>query len=585
MSLAGKLEDVPLADVMQFIHLGQRTGTLSVKRGDDRAEINFHDGAIVGARSPSSRRLGELLIEENVLGPEELRAALEKQEEAEEDLSLGRVLLEEDMVSKDSIRDAVRAQIERTIYELVTWAHGSFNFELDDLEPMDDIAVSPGDLVPDIDLNTQMVLLEAARIFDERNRDRARERPETGTDPLPSPTESVSPPSGSPGQAQEEKEKENEPAEKAEALFDRQAPETRRAPVAAEPSSASSRGRETRSRETPTAIAAPPISEYGTGEDHRRSPRGAHPLGDLIEPEESILVLHLVDPGSQEFGTELSLRLQDLDAEIREVPPPEAGGALEGQTPAAVAYHVTDESPLEGLAALTRRHPELPVICILDDVSRAGRAYGVGAAAVVPREADAVVRCFESLSRFRTKSRSELASENRSAYAKLRRVVSDLRSGLFSASVALNLMNVIAESVERAVLFLVRRETLSALGAFGFDEQHRPLAEVTKGIAIEREHDNALTRAVATGQALTTTFEAAHLPQPLADVLGEPAYDEVAIFPVLGSDRVILVIYTDNGRLDRPIQEIDFLDLAAAEVGIAFENELLRRQLGKDQSS
>ena len=26
MSLAGKLEDVPLADVMQFIHLGRRTG-------------------------------------------------------------------------------------------------------------------------------------------------------------------------------------------------------------------------------------------------------------------------------------------------------------------------------------------------------------------------------------------------------------------------------------------------------------------------------------------------------------------------------------------------------------------------------
>jgi hypothetical protein len=50
---------------------------------------------------------------------------------------------------------------------------------------------------------------------------------------------------------------------------------------------------------------------------------------------------------------------------------------------------------------------------------------------------------------------------------------------------------------------------------------------------------------------------------------------------VLGSDRVILLIYTDNGPLDRPIEEIDMLDLAAAEVGIAFENEMLRRQLSE----
>ena len=56
---------------------------------------------------------------------------------------------------------------------------------------------------------------------------------------------------------------------------------------------------------------------------------------------------------------------------------------------------------------------------------------------------------------------------------------------------------------------------------------------------------------------------------------------QVVLFPVLGTDRVILLIYTDNGPLDQPIEEIDIIDLAASEVGIAFENELLRRQLQK----
>src|SRR4029079_14290689 len=41
---------------------------------------------------------------------------------------------------------------------------------IDDLRPIDDIALYPSDVIRDADINTQMVLLEAARIFDERNR-------------------------------------------------------------------------------------------------------------------------------------------------------------------------------------------------------------------------------------------------------------------------------------------------------------------------------------------------------------------------------------------------------------------------------
>ena len=67
----------------------------------------------------------------------------------------------------EELRRVVVQQIEHTISQVVRWNHGSFEFALDDLRPVDDIAVYPGDLVPDADLNTQMELLEAARIFDE----------------------------------------------------------------------------------------------------------------------------------------------------------------------------------------------------------------------------------------------------------------------------------------------------------------------------------------------------------------------------------------------------------------------------------
>ncbi|MEM6793638.1 MAG: DUF4388 domain-containing protein, partial [Acidobacteriota bacterium] len=64
MSINGVLEDLPLADVLQFVHLGRRTGTLYMWRRDDdhRAEIAFHDGKIVSAWTPQQDKLGDLLI-------------------------------------------------------------------------------------------------------------------------------------------------------------------------------------------------------------------------------------------------------------------------------------------------------------------------------------------------------------------------------------------------------------------------------------------------------------------------------------------------------------------------------------------
>jgi hypothetical protein len=44
---------------------------------------------------------------------------------------------------------------------------------------------------------------------------------------------------------------------------------------------------------------------------------------------------------------------------------------------------------------------------------------------------------------------------------------------------------------------------------------------------------------------------------------------------------VISVIYTDNGENEGPIEDVDILELATAQVGMAFENELLRRQISQ----
>ena len=75
MSLSGNLEDVSVADALQFIHLGGRTGTLTLSQGEATAEIGFHQGRIVNAWGPGSKRLGELLLDAGVIDQPTLAAA------------------------------------------------------------------------------------------------------------------------------------------------------------------------------------------------------------------------------------------------------------------------------------------------------------------------------------------------------------------------------------------------------------------------------------------------------------------------------------------------------------------------------
>jgi len=63
------------------------------------------------------------------------------------------------------------------------------------------------------------------------------------------------------------------------------------------------------------------------------------------------------------------------------------------------------------------------------------------------------------------------------------------------------------------------------------------------------------------------------------EAVGTPRTGQCAVFPVLGGERAIAIIYADNGEKNRALEEMDILELAASQAGLAFENELLRRQV------
>jgi ActR/RegA family two-component response regulator len=534
MGISGSLKDVSVADVMQFIHLGRRTGTLLLHRGAQKAMVGFHYGRLVSAQAPKTPKLGDLLISSGMIDRGILERAISSQKEAAEHRSLGQILVTSGSIDAEGLRQVIAQQIEQAVSEVMVWDNGTFEFAIDDLRPIDDIALYPSDVLPDADINTQMVLLEAARIFDERNRDRAE---------LPLGHYS-SEGEGTRGGSYEAGDATN--------------PTLHLSPAARAATM------------SPGSVSLPEPDL----DDTRETPLHAA----------EVLRLHVVS-GDRGFAEKLSTALEHEVASVDLKGLGQAGIHEVGEAHPIVLVDLRgDEVTLEQAASLHRARPKASIIAVVDPAATASlvKVYEAGVLAAVPAEIEAVVACVENvIENRRDLVRGAPRPESRSGVERLRRVYGDLRSGLISATVALNLMHIISESVERAVLFLVKRDHLMAIGAFGTDSRGKPLAESTRTIKVAIEGDGALVRSLESGEVLSLDFEAAELPEALAKILGRPRTGQTVVFPVLGAQRVISIIYTDNGDRDHPIEDIDILELATAQVGMAFENELLRRQISQ----
>jgi len=303
----------------------------------------------------------------------------------------------------------------------------------------------------------------------------------------------------------------------------------------------------------------------------------AVPVAEL-EPKPRLQVVS----ADKQFAEKLGQAIPAEEATIARVTLRDAGGPPPGEAPPFVLVDLRDGGvALDAVEQLRRARPRAMIIAVVDGGISVAATYAAGVVAAIPGEIPTIASCFRSLVQARKDiltggaSRADRVQSN---LAKLRRIVGDLRSGLISTTISLSLMNIISESVERAVLFLVRREALTALGAFGNSPSGQPLAQLTRGLRLPISGKNALTRALDDGAVRSLTFDETGLPDGFTRVVGKPRSGQCAVFPVMGGQRVIAVVYADNGPSNRAIEELDILELAAAQAGLALENELLRRQ-------
>jgi tetratricopeptide (TPR) repeat protein len=158
MAIKGSLKEASLPDVLQLLALGQKTGCLSIADRNNFGYIYFDHGRISYASIVNRRdRLGDILVKAGKLRPEQLEAAIARQER-QRDRRLGQILVDDGSISRADLERYMRLQIEEAVYFLFTWTQGTFNFESDVRPDHEEFLVS---------INPESLLLEGARRVDE----------------------------------------------------------------------------------------------------------------------------------------------------------------------------------------------------------------------------------------------------------------------------------------------------------------------------------------------------------------------------------------------------------------------------------
>jgi hypothetical protein len=160
MGVSGNLRSMQPGDLLQWLSLGQKSGTLVVTSKSVQKRIFFKAGRVISSASNSPREyLGQFLISHGYLTEEELMKAMEVQHQS--GILLGKILVMIEVIGEQDLQRLMRLKAEEEIYEIFLWHDAEFHFIDDELPTME--------MVP-LQVDVTGIIMEGTRRVDEWTR-------------------------------------------------------------------------------------------------------------------------------------------------------------------------------------------------------------------------------------------------------------------------------------------------------------------------------------------------------------------------------------------------------------------------------
>ncbi|HWR72617.1 MAG TPA: DUF4388 domain-containing protein [Nitrospirota bacterium] len=594
MAFTGDLEHLHLVDIIQLVHTTRKSGIFSVKGTRGESRIVFSNGYIVGANHINNRvRIGTVLVKTGAITIDDLKQALSVTNDAAQNRRpLMAALMQMGRLKREDAVRGLKKLVEMTIVELMSWTKGTFTFDTETLVFSSEGGAASDDMEQDVGVDAQMVLMDALRIFDERERDRAngKEVPSFETlyaDILPAESaggtteERSSITADDLGLADIERLEKKIPRPVSEMeVFD--PVEIHRQNIREILPGYSSEEQE--------AL----VSFLRKSADRKAAPDAAAQQAGkaVVLFSGDNLIRHSVmticnEEGIPVFGTDDE---RDLERIVSQCLSAMRMPVVVFDGPAGSGGGFSEEKIINLRNRVRGKYPAVPLLQLASprESSFTLRSYNDGVRAVIPkplkdvRKETYVQDTIQFLAAFKSYIKEfQYGPDTTDRYvSKLNNDIRSLREIADPSDAVLAVLYAVAEMFERAVLFYVRPSELTGDRAIGVSSEKNMGPTQADGLKIPLSRPSVFrevleTRRVYYGESGDEAL------RELFQKIGKPLWPAVVLLPLISDRKVIAVVYGDFGMKEASPVQLEILEILAQQVGIVLECGFLRRQMTK----
>jgi len=182
---------------------------------------------------------------------------------------------------------------------------------------------------------------------------------------------------------------------------------------------------------------------------------------------------------------------------------------------------------------------------------------------------------------FRARIESESPSKQ---ITTLKSMFDELRFPTATAEVTLLILRYASEVVNRAILFMAKKDEVRGLGQFGIElPSGKPPDPAVRNIKIPLGEPSLFRTVVETRRSYLGPLETNEQNTYLVNELGQQRPDTVLAIPLIVDNKVALIVYGDNLPDQKPIRGVETLEIFMNQAGMALEKALLERKLAELQ--
>ena len=159
----------------------------------------------------------------------------------------------------------------------------------------------------------------------------------------------------------------------------------------------------------------------------------------------------------------------------------------------------------------------------------------------------------------------------------------ELRFPTATAEITLLILRYASEVVNRAILFMVKKDEVRGLGQFGIELKSKSADQVIRNIKIPLNKPSLFLTVIDSRRSYVGELEQNECNAYLTTELGGTVPDSVLSIPLIVDGKIALVVYGDNLPDHKPIRSVDTLEIFMNQAGMALEKALLEKRLAELQ--